>query len=118
MSQICCECGQNPGIYRCPQCHSFYCCVNCSKIHKTHCPGKIEDEPKKEENKELSPFELFRSHKSVMDALSDKRLQDIIKRIDSAEDREQELINELERNKSFKDFVDDMMNHLPKGIEP
>ena len=120
-SEICCECRVNPGKYRCPRCHKYYCCLNCAKLHKAKCSQNQEKnvENKNETEKtETSPFELFRSHKSIMDAISHPELQEIIKKIDSSENREQALIDEMKKNSYFKKFVDDLLNKMPQGIEP
>jgi hypothetical protein len=60
----------------------------------------------------VSPsFESFRCRR-------DLRLQRTITRIDSAPDREAELVRELETNPEFHDFVDNLLKAVPPGIEP
>lgn len=118
---LCIVCNENKGEYKCKVCKSLYCSSNCYKIHKQQC--KIEDQGNikqndEKENKEISPFEVFRSNKDIVNSLSDKRLQEIIKRIDSAEDREGELIKEMERNLYFKEFALKVLKQCPKEILP
>jgi hypothetical protein len=70
------------------------------------------------EVREQSPFESFHSHPEIIAALGDPRLQRIITRIDSAPDREAELVKELEVNSDFYDFVDKLLMSAPPGIVP
>ena len=117
----CCVCMVNKASYKCSKCKLPYCCYNCYKIHQGTCTGTKStqaNETQESDNVEVSPFELFRSHKKIIDALGDPRLQRIITRIDSSEDREKELVKELEVNPEFKDFVDYMLSVAPKSIEP
>lgn len=120
MNELCIECKNNPSKYKCPKCRAGYCCVNCFKIHKTHCPGNVVETKTVEAEPvaEIPPFELFRSNKKIIDALGDPRLQKIIKRIDSAEDRESDLVKELNINPEFKEFVDNLLDSMPEQIEP
>ena len=123
---ICSVCGTNQSSYKCPKCKQPYCCLNCFKIHKESCEKQInindqndEIQTKTNENNiEISPFEIFRSHPEIINALSDPRLQKIIKRIDSAKDRETELEKELYINPDFKDFVDLLVSKTPPSIQP
>lgn len=116
----CVECKNNPSKYKCPMCKAGYCCVNCFKIHKTHCPGKIQENQKnnQQEVKEIPSFEVFRSNEKILKALGDPRLQKIISRIDSAEDREADLVKELNINPDFKEFVDNLLDTMPETIQP
>lgn len=67
---------------------------------------------------DVPPFEIFRSHQQIVDALGDPRLQAIITRIDGAADRESELVRELDINPEFREFVDALLAAAPKSIEP
>ena len=120
---LCSVCESNPGRYTCPTCKAKYCCVNCSKIHKSICPGPpsntIDDiEENDIPKKEISPFEIFKSFPEIVNKLGDPRLQQIITRIDQAENREKELIDEIERNREFEIFVHELLRVAPKSIEP
>lgn len=119
---ICSVCEVNDASYKCPKCKAPFCCINCSKIHKTICPGDQPNpnETKKEgpmnETTSISPFETFRSHPKIINALGDPRLQQIISRIDTSNDRETELVEELEINPEFKKFVDSLLEVMPSSI--
>ncbi|KAK8880856.1 hypothetical protein M9Y10_003554 [Tritrichomonas musculus] len=122
---ICSVCGQNKSSYRCPKCKMPYCCLNCYKIHKNVCPGVIDDEKpqndarnNQQEEISIPPFELFRSNPEIIRALGDPRLQKIISRIDSAKDRENELVNEMEINPDFNYFVEQLLKSCPPSIQP
>jgi len=124
---ICSVCKINQAKYTCPICKAKYCCLNCAKIHKSICSGpnsEIDSQnilQKSEEVTEeisISPFEIFKSFPEIMNKLSDPRLQDIIIRIDQADDREKELVDELARNKEFEIFVHQLLDVAPKSIEP
>lgn len=114
---LCCVCGSNEGKYKCPKCRAPYCSVNCSKIHRRQCSGEVVEE-QTEMVLPISPFETFRQHPKIVAALGDERLQKIIKRIDSAEDRESELIREMRVNMYFREFVEDLLRAAPRSIEP
>lgn len=117
---ICSVCHQNKSPYKCPQCNEPYCCLNCYKIHKTICRGvKINETQKNDDmNITIPPFELFRSNKEIINALGDPRLQKIITRIDSSENREDDLIKEMDINPEFKYFVDLLLEKAPSTIIP
>ena len=119
---ICSVCHVNESSYKCPICKEPYCCLNCYRIHKTFCTGnKVDDTQNDEQESDhalIPPFELFRSNKAIIDALGDPRLQEIIKRIDSSKDRENELIKEMNINSDFKDFVDLLLENAPSTIVP
>lgn len=120
---LCSICHQNLGKYTCPKCKAKYCGVNCNKIHKEVCPGKpdsSEGTMKDNSEKEMisSPFEILKSFPNIVSQISDPRLQDIIKRIDSSADRETALIKELEINPDFEKFVHELLEVVPSSIEP
>lgn len=110
-------CGSNEGKYKCPKCRAPYCSVNCSKIHKRQCSGEVVEEQTGMVSP-VSPFEAFRQHPKIVAALGDGRLQKIIMRIDSAGDRESELIREMRVNMYFREFVEDLLRAAPRTIEP
>lgn len=66
---------------------------------------------------ERSPFEAFAARPEIVAALGDPRLQKIISRIDGAEDREAELVNEMELNEDFRAFVEQMLEVTPPSIQ-
>ena len=113
-----CEvCRVNEGKYKCPKCRALYCSVNCSRLHKQQCQGAVV-EGGETPIVPISPFETFRSHPKIVAALGDERLQKIITRIDSAEDRESELIREMKTNLYFREFVENLLAVAPPTIEP
>jgi hypothetical protein len=92
---LCVVCGEKEGKYKCPKCHKLYCSVQCSKKHKENCVVVEKKEENIPQEDISSPFEKFRKIPEVYKPLGDPRLQKVIKRIDSATNREKELINEL-----------------------
>ena len=116
---VCCICSSSNPKYKCPTCRAPYCSVACSKKHKEICGRSLPpSEPSKEPQISKNPFESFRKHKAIIDALADPRLQGIIARIDSSEDREQELVREMKLNPEFNAFVEELLSVAPSSITP
>lgn len=116
----CQVCGREDGKYKCPFCKKIrYCSIQCNRIHKAECSGLswTDPAPLPAESPD-GDFAVFRSNKEIVNALADKRLQQIIRRIDTAANREGELEMEINTNYYFKEFVEKLLRAAPKTIKP
>lgn len=95
--------------------------MQCSRLHKPECsevPKTIPEQSPETPTESEDPFEVFRRQPSIVDALSDPRLQKLITKIDAASDREQALVAEMEVNQEFAAFVRMVLAKAPPQIVP
>ncbi|KAK8803681.1 hypothetical protein WA158_001375 [Blastocystis sp. Blastoise] len=127
--KVCVVCKKENSNYKCPICKSFFCSVNCSKIHKETCnkeqnkPDIVESDHKEEvddedddimeyipeENLKRLDSPEFRKH------IDSVYIMKLLKSIDESPDRVKDL-ERLRKNMEFSDIIDEMLITIGAGI--
>lgn len=118
MPKLCEVCATNEFKYRCPKCRVVYCSVGCYKAHECK-PRPAQPKPVEPVKQDATPpsaglvqpshVSNIRQDKQLMDCLSNSRLQELMRSIDSAKNRERALDNALETNPEFKAVMERML---------
>mmetsp|Transcript_51739 Transcript_51739/g.116437 ORF Transcript_51739/g.116437 Transcript_51739/m.116437 type:complete len:128 (+) Transcript_51739:103-486(+) len=119
----CLVCGGSPVKYRFTCCRERYCSLACYKVHSNapcwareaeQAPAKKARQEPEEEEDLLSEVRLcaLRGHQGVRSALRSERFCDVLKHLDSADDRRKALEELLEKDSYFVGFVENMMEAI------
>ena len=121
IDNTCDVCKKVDSKYKCPNCKVIkYCSLNCYKIHKNNkCvkPNILKNDKNNEMNEDIidgyivKPYQynILKNDLRIKQALSNKNLQNIIKKIDKSNKPEKILENLMKSDEQFSEFIDYML---------
>ena len=126
-TKICCVCTKDNSPYRCPQCNLFYCCLNCSKQHKSNCNPDLKEKPipsiietKKTTTNSIIKYDILSDRQVenlnnsnyINSIISSKRLRSHILEIDDSTNKQESLKKLRQNSKEFELFIQNMLQHI------